>query len=100
MNMANVNVEKLMKLQGDMTDAQFAKELGVSRTQLWRVRNGYSVPGPGFLQKFKARYPTERIDDYFFANDVPSIAQLIISETARVKRKTPHIRSTGKFIRI
>lgn len=66
MNMANVNVEKLMKLQGDMTDAQFAKELGVSRTQLWRVRNGYSVPGPGFLQKFKARYPTERIDDYFF----------------------------------
>ena len=61
MNMANVNVEKLMKLQGDMTDAQFAKELGVSRTQLWRVRNGYSVPGPGFLQKFKARYPTERI---------------------------------------
>ena len=64
--MAKVNVAKLMQLQGDLTDAKFAKEIGVSRTQLWRVRNGYSTPGPEFLAKFKARFPTERIDDYFF----------------------------------
>lgn len=73
--MPTVNVDKLYKLQGDMTDTQFAKELGVSRTQLWRVRNGHSTVGAEFLTKFKKRYPNENIDEYFFTSNVPSNEQ-------------------------
>lgn len=66
-----VNVEKLYLLQGDMTDTDFAKKLGISRSQLWRVRNKHSSVGAEFLVKFKNCYPEESTDDYFFTSSVP-----------------------------
>lgn len=65
------NIEKLYKLQGEMTDTEFAKKLGVSRSQLWRVRNKRSAVGAVFVAKFKAAFPEESIDDYFFSSNVP-----------------------------
>lgn len=71
--MLTVNETKFYELQGEMSDTQFAKELGVSRSSLWRVRTKHSAVGPDFLAKFKKRYPDKRMDDYFFVSDVPSI---------------------------
>ena len=61
-----INTERMFQLQGEMTDSEFAKKLGISRSQLWRVRTGKSSAGAEFITKFKAAFPTESIDDYFF----------------------------------
>lgn len=66
-----VNIEKMYELQGDMTDTDFAKKLGISRSQLWRVRNKKSSVGAEFIVKFKNCYPEENTDDYFFTSNVP-----------------------------
>ena len=66
-----VDIDKLYKLQGDMTDTAFAKKLGISRSQLWRVRNKKSNVGAEFVVKIKECYPEESIDDYFFTRNVP-----------------------------
>lgn len=67
--MLRMNIERMYQLQGEMTDTAFAKKLGISRSQLWRIRNGKSSVGGEFLSKFKAAFPTESIDDYFFSNE-------------------------------
>lgn len=36
--MIRMNVNAFLKLQGDISDAAFARKLGVSRSQLWRIR--------------------------------------------------------------
>lgn len=69
--MLTINNDMFYKLQGDMTDTEFAKDLGISRSQLWRARTKHSAVGSDFLAKFKKRYPDKQIDDYFFAEDVP-----------------------------
>lgn len=79
--MFKVNTEKLYQLQGDLTDEEFAKKLGVSRSQLWRIRNGRSKAGAVFLEKFKKSFPEESIEDIFFASSVPS--------NERQKRSSP-----------
>ncbi len=73
--MYKVNIDRLYQLQGDLTDEEFAKKLGVSRSQLWRIRNGHSKAGAEFLEKFKRCFPEESIEDIFFASDVPSNEQ-------------------------
>lgn len=69
--MLSVDIDKLYALQGNMTDTAFAKKLGISRSQLWRVRNKKSNVGVEFLVKFKECYPEENVDDYFFTRSVP-----------------------------
>lgn len=64
-----INTERMFQLQGEMTDSEFAKKLGISRSQLWRVRTGKSSAGAEFITKFKAAFPTESIDDYFFTKE-------------------------------
>lgn len=64
-----MNIDRMYQLQGGMTDTAFAKKLGISRSQLWRVRTGKSSAGPEFLTKFKSAFPTESIDDYFFSKE-------------------------------
>ncbi len=64
--MYKVNIDRLYQLQGDLTDEEFAKKLGVSRSQLWRIRNGHSKAGAEFLEKFKRCFPEESIEDIFF----------------------------------
>ena len=61
-----VDVNRMYELQNGMTETAFAKKLGVSRSQLWRIRTGKSAVGAEFLAKFKAAFPKERIEDYFF----------------------------------
>ena len=73
--MYKVNIDRLYQLQGDLTDEEFAKKLGVSRSQLWRIRNGHSKAGAEFLEKFKRCFHEESIEDIFFASDVPSNEQ-------------------------
>jgi hypothetical protein len=65
------DVNKLYELQGEQTDTEFAKELGISRTQLWRIKNRRSAIGATFIMKFKDRYPGENTDDYFITSDGP-----------------------------
>lgn len=71
--MVYVDVDRLYRLQGDLTDTAFSKKIGISRSQLWRIRTRRSSAGTEFLAKFKAAYPEERIEDYiFFETSVPS----------------------------
>ena len=64
------NINKLYELQGDKTDTEFAKELGISRSQLWRIKNRKSSIGTTVLAKFKTKYPDEKMEDYFYSDDV------------------------------
>ena len=64
-----MNVDRMFQLQGDMSDSAFARTLGVSRTQLWRIRSGKSSPGADFIAKFKMAYPNEPLEDYFFMKE-------------------------------
>ena len=60
------NVERSYQLQGDMPDVEFARKLHVSRQQLWRIRSRRSSVGAEFVAKFKAAFPNESIDDFFY----------------------------------
>lgn len=64
-----VNIDRMYRLQGGMSDTAFAKKLGVSRSQLWRVRTRKSSVGAEFLAKFMNAFPEERIDEYFFSKE-------------------------------
>lgn len=68
--MIQLNVEKFLELQGDMTDVDMAKKLNISRTQLWRIKNQKTGVGEKFIAAFMKEFPNETIDDYFFTNDV------------------------------
>jgi len=63
------NVEKLYELQGDKGEGEFAKELGISRSQLWRVKKGISPAGAAFIANFMRRYPDKKLEDYFFYSE-------------------------------
>lgn len=63
-----IKKDQMFKLQGDLSDTDFAKKLGISRTHLWRVRTGNSKVGAKFLSKFKAAFPDKSIEDYFFTD--------------------------------
>lgn len=67
--MLNLDDKRLYELQGQMTDVEFAKKIGISRSQLWRIRTRKSAPGAEFFTKFKRAFPTESIDDYFFSQE-------------------------------
>lgn len=69
--MIRLNNDRVYKLQGDMTDTAFAKKIGISRSQLWRIRNGRSSVGGEFIEKFMAAFPNEKIDDIFLPLNVP-----------------------------
>lgn len=73
--MIYIKLDRLFHLQGELTDAEFARKLGVSRTQLWRVKNKHSAVGQNFLEKFMLVYPEMTINDYFFVKGVPLATQ-------------------------
>lgn len=72
--MIRMNVEAFYKLQGDMSDSAFARKLGISRSQLFRVRKGESSVGESFIEKFMICYPDKLLNDYFFTRSVPQAA--------------------------
>jgi DNA-binding Xre family transcriptional regulator len=59
-----LNATALWELQGQTSETEYAEKLGVSRTQLWRVKTGKPV-GQKFIAKFKTLYPEKKIEDYF-----------------------------------
>ena len=69
--MLRLNNDRVYKLQGDMSDTDFAKKIGISRSQLWRIRNGRSSVGGEFIEKFMAAFPDEKIDDIFLPESAP-----------------------------
>ena len=56
----------------NISATKFANNLGVSRSQVWRVLNGKCNPGEEFIAKFKAAYPTKLFEEYFFIDNVTS----------------------------
>ena len=50
--MIRMNVKAFLELQGNISDAAFARKLGISRSQLWRIRTEKSAVGGDFIEKF------------------------------------------------
>lgn len=79
--MVRMNVKAFLELQGDISDAAFARKLGVSRSQLWRVRTEKSAVGVDFIEKFMLSYPEKSVNDYFYVEFVPSKIQTSVCGT-------------------
>lgn len=60
-----LNIGNFLRLQGKRSETDMAKQLGISRSQLWRLKCGSHVGG-NTLSRFKERFPDEKIDDFFF----------------------------------
>ena len=69
-DLLELNIEKFNELQGEMTDVDMANRLGVSRTQLWRIKNKKSNVGEKFISSFMKAYPNKKVEDYFFTGGV------------------------------
>ena len=63
-----VNIEKLEKLRGDMSEQVFADKLGISRSALWRIRKGMVSPEAKTIEKILDLAGETSIDAYFFTN--------------------------------
>ena len=59
------NTGRLLELQGLKSDMQLARELGVSRSQLYRIRSGASFPGRRFLENLADCYPQFPVSEFF-----------------------------------
>ncbi len=70
-----VNVDRLYELQGRMSNIDFARKIGIGRTQLWRICKGLSKPGLKFITKFKKAFPDEPLELVFFTNTVEEDGQ-------------------------
>ncbi len=81
--MIRMNVKAFLELQGDISDAAFARKLGVSRSQLWRIRTEKSAVGGDFIEKFMLCFPEKSVNDYFFVLAVPEAAQESTNDTHR-----------------
>ena len=51
------NSARLLELQGLKSDRELARDLGISRSQLYRIRSGASFPGRRFLENLTDCYP-------------------------------------------
>jgi len=60
-----LNLENFNKLTEGLTRTQISKKLGISRCQLWRIKNGDNV-GTKVISNFKKAFPEENSDNYFF----------------------------------
>lgn len=61
-----LNIEKFNKLQSklELTETDMAKQINVSRTQLWRAKAGEPI-GEKFIGGLKVAFPKLTIDDFF-----------------------------------
>lgn len=64
--MVCANISKLRKLQGNMTDEQFAKLLNVTRQYWGRIKNNKNSAGDKLINGFRVSFPNENVDEYFF----------------------------------
>ena len=65
--MIAINLDMLRFLQGDMTDTAFSKKTGISRTQLWRIRQKPSSFGPDFIERIIISYPGINLNEFFIS---------------------------------
>lgn len=65
--MLRVKLETLNRLQGDMSDPDFSRMIGISRSHLWRLRRGESAIGPDTIEKIMKTYPDIDLNDLFEA---------------------------------
>lgn len=68
--MIRLNLSSFINLQSEMTESEMAEKIGVSRTQLWRIKRRNSAVGEIFISKFKKAFPNESLDHYFFIENV------------------------------
>lgn len=80
--MIRLNLAKFKELQGDMTEMDIARKLGICRSHLWRIRKGTSAVGGEFISKFMKAYPNEAFGDYFFDDNVDLKDRCKDNETA------------------
>lgn len=52
--------------KNNLTIIKFAKFMGMSRSQIWRVLKNGGSPGEEFIAKFKTSFPELKFEDYFF----------------------------------
>lgn len=81
--MIRINAKAFLELQGDISDAAFARKLGISRSQLWRIRTEKSAVGGDFIEKFMLCFPEKSVNDYFFVVTVAEVAQKSADDTRR-----------------
>ena len=65
--MIAINLNVLRSLQGDMTDTAFSEKIGISRTQLWRIRKKPFSFGPDFLERIMITYPGIDLNELFIS---------------------------------
>ena len=65
--MIAINLDMLRFLQGDMTDTAFSKKTGISRTQLWRIRQKPSSFGPDFIERIIISYLGINLNEFFIS---------------------------------
>jgi transcriptional regulator with XRE-family HTH domain len=59
------NSARLLELQGLKSDRELARDLGISRSQLYRIRSGASFPGRRFLENLADCYPQFPVSEFF-----------------------------------
>lgn len=57
---------KSVRLSHDLSQADMARELGVSLSLYTKVELGIVPASRAFMEKFKSRFPNESIDFIFF----------------------------------
>ncbi|MBN6186358.1 hypothetical protein P4S93_16435 [Aneurinibacillus thermoaerophilus] len=74
-----LRVDVLEKLQQEKgwTDTQLAKQIGISRSRLWRAKLPedhleYCSPGENLITGVLAAFPDKKFDDLFFLEKVCS----------------------------
>lgn len=71
-----LNTEELARRQrkNGWNDEELARQIGVARSQLWRVRLSpddprYNAPGQAFIAGVLKAFPDARFEDLFFLED-------------------------------
>ena len=70
-----IKLEELEKLKSGMSDTEFSKKLGISRSQLWRAINERSSVGEAFIESLLRHFPEASFEDIFFIQDAPLTEQ-------------------------
>jgi len=66
-----VKLDALRKLQGNMSDAEFSRKIGVAPSTLFRIKlpdtdERHNDPGEVFIAKILNAYPDLKFEDLFF----------------------------------
>jgi len=73
--MIRLKLSNFSKLQGAKTETEISKIIGISRSQLWRIKKKKSQVGQEFITKFFKAFPNQCFDTYFFVDGVDLMEQ-------------------------